>query len=144
MTLAAHIAFLASVGVWLSLASRTTLWARVTMAMVLLVFLGISLRSMLPDVRVGNGVQSSATSPGPLPWDLLPWRRFVAESGANAPGAWWFLAFSPDDYGAALSTGNSYFVGRLVVAEGGILGYALAARLLWALACRRFKDEQRR
>jgi hypothetical protein len=144
MALAAHIAFLASVGVWLSLASRTTLWARVTMAMVLLVFLGISLRSMMPDVRNGAGVQSAATATGPMPWDMLPWRRFVAETGANAPGAWWFLAFTPDDYRSATEAGNSFFVGRLAVAEGGILGYALAARLMWALAWRRLQSEQRR
>jgi hypothetical protein len=30
------------------------------------------------------------------------------------------------------------------VAECGILAYALAARLLWALACRRVRGEQRR
>jgi ABC-type transport system involved in multi-copper enzyme maturation permease subunit len=144
MALTAHVAFLASVGVWLSLASRTTLWARVTMTMVLLIFLGISLRAMAPDVRNGAGIQSSASATGPLPWDMLPWRQFVGQTGANAPGSWWFLAFTRDDYTAALNAGNSYFVGRLMVAEAGILGYALAARLLWALACYRFRGEQRR
>jgi ABC-type transport system involved in multi-copper enzyme maturation permease subunit len=144
MALTAHVAFLASVGVWLSLACRTTLWARVTMAMVLLIFLGISLRAMAPDVRTGAGIQSSATATGPLPWDMLPWRQFVGQTGANAPGSWWFLAFTRDDYAAALNAGNSYFVGRLMVAEAGILAYALAARLLWALACHRFRGEQRR
>jgi hypothetical protein len=174
MAVAAHAAFLASLGVWLSLASRNTLWARVTMAMVLLVFLGIALRVMLPDARAGNrpaAAGAAAVPPwgprrpaprqkkpvnhlvlpknapplrAPQPWASLPWGEYVGQTGANAPGSWWFLAFSRDDYAAALEAADSHFVGRLAVAECGILAYAVAARLLWALACLRFRGEQRR
>jgi ABC-type transport system involved in multi-copper enzyme maturation permease subunit len=144
MALAAHVAFLASVGVWLSAASRTTLWARIAMALVLLAFLGLSLRSMLPDVRGGVSLQRSPSVIGPQPWILLPWRSFISEVGVNAPGAWWFLAFPPYQYTAAVNAGDSLFVGRLIAAECGILGYGLVARLLWALACRRLQGEQRR
>jgi ABC-type transport system involved in multi-copper enzyme maturation permease subunit len=146
MAVAAHVAFLASLGVLLSVGSRTTLWARMTMALMLLAFVGIGLRVLAIDLRANNIVLGSA--PGvnfaTTDWYLLPWSWYCREVAANMPEAWWFFTFTPNDYDAALKVGDARFVGRLIVAEGGILAYALAARVLWGIACTRFQGEQRR
>jgi ABC-type transport system involved in multi-copper enzyme maturation permease subunit len=136
----AHIAFLASLGVLLSVASRTTLWARVTMALVLLAVLGIGLRALYADVRandllvaLGHGATRS--------WSNVPWAVCARESALNMPGAWWFLTFTPAEYDKALLDGNVRFVGELAVVEGGIVAYALIARLLFASAGMRLRRE---
>jgi ABC-type transport system involved in multi-copper enzyme maturation permease subunit len=143
MAVAAHVAFLASVGVFLSSASRTTLWARVTMALVLLAFLGLSFRALLPEVRLGVAGYNLTPVHSPAPWRVLPWKQYLTDDAVNAPGAWWFLACSRDEYSAALAAGDSQFVGRLIAAECGIVGYALVARLLWTLAWLRLGSERR-
>jgi hypothetical protein len=43
-----------------------------------------------------------------------------------------------------MKAGDTTFVARMAVAEGAILAYGLAARLLWTLSCLRFRGEQRR
>jgi ABC-type transport system involved in multi-copper enzyme maturation permease subunit len=147
---AAHLGFLASLGLVLSLASRNALWARVTMGLVLLVFLGITLRVLMINLRSARPTANPlmTRSAGPVPpfgtfsWRILPWPEFISEVGVSAPGAWWFLTFSPKDYAKAIETADANFTGRLIVAEAGILAYALAARLLWAFACWRFRGAQ--
>jgi hypothetical protein len=141
MAIAASIGFVASLGVWISLASRTTVWARVTMALMLLVFLGIGLRSLYLEVRAGNRAR---TVGGLVAWETLPWDRYVTDVGMNMPGAWWFLTFSRSDYEKSLAAGDVRFVAQLLVATGGIVTYGLFARLLWTIACLRFRGEQRR
>jgi ABC-type transport system involved in multi-copper enzyme maturation permease subunit len=142
---AAHVAFLSSLGVLLSLVSRTTLWARVSMGLILLVFLAIPLKLLADEVRAAGRGPAVVRPPTPAdPWWHLPWAEFTAETAASPVGAWWFLAFSRSDYASALAAGDPQFAGRLIVAEGGIVAYGLAARLLWTLACRRFRGEQRR
>jgi ABC-type transport system involved in multi-copper enzyme maturation permease subunit len=140
---AAHLAFVASLGVSVSLVSRTTLWARMTMAMLLLAFLGIGLRILSADIR--ESAKSTVFAPEPTSsWNKVPWQEYSAEWAANMAGTWWVLTFSPREYDNALSVGDARFVGRLIVAECGIVSYALAARLLWAFACLRLRREQRR
>jgi ABC-type transport system involved in multi-copper enzyme maturation permease subunit len=162
LAILAHMAFLVSLGVWLSLSSRNTLWARVSMALVLLVFLGIGVRFLLPAARA-RAYATAAPTPAPAvqtfvgpppvaprPWNLLPWPEYVVDVGLNAPGNWWFLNFSPQTYARVVETGDPQktgdpeFVAQLAVATGSIVAYGLAARLLWALACLRFRGEQRR
>jgi ABC-type transport system involved in multi-copper enzyme maturation permease subunit len=156
LAILAHMAFLVSLGVWLSLASRNTLWARVSMALVLLVFLGIGLRFLLPAATARAYATPAVATAAPLvrsyvgppppacrPWNALPWEQYALEVGLNVPGNWWFLTSPPGTYAKAVETGDSEFVAQLVVATGAVVGYGLAARLLWALACLRFRGEQR-
>jgi ABC-type transport system involved in multi-copper enzyme maturation permease subunit len=147
MAVAAHLAFLASVGVLLSVASRTTLWARVTMALIVLAFLGIGLRVLFIDVRANSNMLLGSV-PGAkqviVDWDRLPWQEYIVEVAANIPETWWFFTLIPSDLDQAIKAGGLRFAGRLIVAEAGILAYALAARVLWGIACARFRGEQRR
>jgi ABC-type transport system involved in multi-copper enzyme maturation permease subunit len=146
LAVAAHLAFLASLGVLLSVASRTTLWARVTMALMLLAFLGIGLRVLFIDLRANSILLGSVSTSNQqiFDWHQLPWLEYVREVAANIPESWWFFSLIPSDYDQANKAGGFRFAGRLIVAEGGILAYALAARVLWGIACTRFRGEQRR
>lgn len=155
LAILAHMAFLTSLGVWLSLASRTTLWARVTMALVLLVFLGIGLRFLIPsatarayaapvEVPVARPPAVGPPPPAQPAWGTLPWQEYAVEVGLNAPGNWWFLAFTPRTYADAIASGDSEFAARLAVAIASIVVYGLAAWVLWTFACLRFRGEQRR
>jgi hypothetical protein len=146
MAVAAHVGFLASLGVLLSVGSRTTLWARVTMALMLLAFVGIGLRVLFIDLRADNILLGSVSGINPviIDWNRLPWQEYIVEVAANIPEAWWFCTRIPGDLDQATKAGGFRFVGRLIVAEGGILAYALAARVLWGIACTRFRGEQRR
>ncbi len=153
--MAAHVAFVASTGVWLSVASRNTMWARVSMALVLLAFVGAGLRGMNTDARPGEHPQSYAPvkvlpahTPGyrPTPFVLqpaepVPWGRLVAEVGANAPGAWCYLAFSWEEFNAALTSDDGGFTARVGVAACGILAYGALAGLFWLAAWWRFRRE---
>jgi ABC-type transport system involved in multi-copper enzyme maturation permease subunit len=139
--IAAHVAFLASLGVWLSLTSRTTVWARVTMAMVLLLFLGAGLRVMNTEERSGAYAPPARGYGGLEP---QKWRKLVAESGANAPGSWWFLSFSWNEFGRALSSGDRVFAAELGVAAAGTVAYGAVALLFWVVAYQRFRREQTR
>jgi ABC-type transport system involved in multi-copper enzyme maturation permease subunit len=139
---AAHVAFLASLGVSVSLVCRNTLWARMTMAMLLLALPGIGLRTLAANLR-GDTKFVRLTGEPQTSWNR-PWAMYAREVAVIMPGAWWFLTFSPRDYDEALSAGDTRFFGRLIVAACGIMSYALAARLLWAFACLRLRREQRR
>jgi hypothetical protein len=145
MAVAAHIAFLASLGVLLSVVIRTTLVARMAVAVTLLGFLAIGSGMLHRDLYWNLGALIPASvPPNVTDWNERPWRQYVWEVAVNMPEAWWFFTFTPNDYDAALKVGDARFVGRLIVAGGGILAYALAARVLWGIACTRFGGEQRR
>jgi ABC-type transport system involved in multi-copper enzyme maturation permease subunit len=145
MAVAAHIGFLASLGVLLSVVIRTTSVARMAVAVTLLGFLAIGSWMLYRDLYWNLGALIPASVPLTVTdWNERPWRRYVWEVAVNIPEAWWFFTFTPNDYDAALKVGDARFVGRLIVAVGGILAYALAARVLWGIACTRFRGEQRR
>lgn len=138
--LAAHVAFVASLGLWLSLSSRTTLWAQVTMALFLLIYFGAGFKTLANDADARLLHQDKP----PITAQALPWRALIAEVGGNPIGAWWFLGFSWDEYNAALVAGDRRFLARLGVAACGIVGYALTAAAFWAAAWWRFRREQAR
>jgi ABC-type transport system involved in multi-copper enzyme maturation permease subunit len=117
---ASHVALLAGFGVWLSLVSRNTLRARVAMAAVVL-FLGGGLRLLLAMLGV-----SPAPSRLTLATDLV----------SNAPGTWWSLAFTWNDF-AKRTAGDALLATRLDVASGGILFLVALASLFWLSAWRR-------
>jgi ABC-type transport system involved in multi-copper enzyme maturation permease subunit len=121
-----HVAFWASLGVWLSLACRTTSAAYVSAALALLLlfagpWLGVVLSGGL------SGEQDLAA-------DL-----FLL--GLNPLRTWWFLAFSwPDFWDAAVGTDPS-FLSRVGAVLIGLTAYAAAAWLLWGSACRKFSRD---
>jgi hypothetical protein len=117
---ASHVALLAGFGVWLSLVSRNTLRARVAMASVVL-FLGGGLSLVITELGV-----SPAPSRLTLATDLV----------SNAPGTWWSLAFTWNDF-AKRAAGDSLLATRLGVASGGILFLMALAGLFWLSAWRR-------
>jgi ABC-type transport system involved in multi-copper enzyme maturation permease subunit len=135
--IAIHVAFLASIGLWLSVASRTTLQARFLTALVLLVFLGGGLRQLSAHSPI-TVTQRAGLFPD---WSELPWQILVAEVGANAPGAWSFLSFSQQDFHGVRPEYVRQFIGRLLVTIGGMAVYAAAAAAFWLAACRRFRRE---
>jgi hypothetical protein len=131
--LAVHFAFLASVGVWLSVASRTPTQARVLVGVVLLVFLGGGLVQMASHNWSAVKLQPGLVSRQPE----IPWRDLAAEVGASAPGAWRFLSFSEEEF-VQRGDDGTIFSARLTVALWGIGTYGLLAGGLYFLAYRRF------
>jgi ABC-type transport system involved in multi-copper enzyme maturation permease subunit len=121
LTVGAHIAFLASLGLWVSLRARTVPWALVSTALVLLLFFGSSwLLWLLPDVLPGEEPSLA--------------EQFV-RLGLNPCWAWWTLTFPwlgerPPD------------AGKLTMLAVAAVGYLAAAAALWGSALRRFRREQ--
>jgi ABC-type transport system involved in multi-copper enzyme maturation permease subunit len=119
---AIHAAFFASLGVWLSLVCRTTLSARVTMGVVLIVAFGFA-------AWVG----------GELGWFGLRTRAvpgWVATAEAVLPpAAWWSLTLSANDPGLTARP----VVDHSVLAFMAVLSFAALAAALWMDALRRFR-----
>jgi ABC-type transport system involved in multi-copper enzyme maturation permease subunit len=132
--LVAHLVFFTSAGIWLSVGGRSTVQARVFMAVILLVGLGGGLRHLLSH----DPSLVTATTPDP---DRPPWRMLVAECGANAPGAWTLLAFAPRQVDESRRNADPLMPARLKVALGGSTAFALAAGLLSLSAYWRFRTD---
>jgi hypothetical protein len=117
-----HVAFFASLGVWLSLVCRTTLAARVTMGVVLIVVVGFA-------AWVG----------GELGWLGLRTRAvpdWVATAEAVLPpAAWWSLTLSANDPGLTARPVVDHFV----MATIALMSFAALATALWMDALRRFR-----
>jgi ABC-type transport system involved in multi-copper enzyme maturation permease subunit len=124
VAVAAQLGFWAGVGLWLSVASRTTLRARVSTALVLLLFAGGLLYLMQQSVV-------DRFEPEPVAFDTLGF-------AINPLRVWWFLAFGWKVSGAEDGVDPRLFGAQLAGAVGGALVYASAAGLLWLDACRRF------
>jgi hypothetical protein len=143
LAVGAHLAFLTSVGIVLSVFSRTATQARVLTAVVLLVLFGGGLWNL----------------PGPEPeyyWSQIPkytpepyrprWLKRIEEVGANAPGTWWFLSVAQNDAWAVigLPPGEWFvrdFEDRLRYATYGTGAYTLLAGGLFLVAVWRFRKE---
>ena len=118
---AAHVAFLASLGLWVSLVSRNTLWAHFTMALMLLMFFGTGWMTML------------YSSPGEEPG--------LVAAGLNPLRTWWVLGFSWREFALGLDDPRGRFAKGLAVTLGGQVAFAAGAGLFWWVACRRFRRE---
>jgi ABC-type transport system involved in multi-copper enzyme maturation permease subunit len=128
---AAHVAFLASLGVWLSLACRNTLWANLSMALVVLVFFTGSFLGMTAyEVR--------------WPADDADWLDNVRQIGLSPLRTWWTLAFSWKEPAEAVAGQDLHFGRRVGGALAGVAVYAAAAWGLWRLAVWRFRREPQR
>jgi ABC-type transport system involved in multi-copper enzyme maturation permease subunit len=130
MAIAVHVAFVASLGVWLSVVCRKTLWAYLGMALVLLL------------VVVGPWAEYLYRNPPGGSWGGQGrWAEF-AQIGLDPPRTWWFLGFSWVDFRNEVLEGQGPLRGPLGAALAGLGCYAAAAGVLWLLACWRFRREQ--
>ncbi len=127
---AAHVLFLANLGVWLSLACRKTLSAQVSMMLVLLLllvgWLVLLAYSQLLGVRP----------------DQMGWRGRFIEWGLNPAGTWWYLAFSWEQFATDVLAPQQALPGRYGATLAGLLVFALSAWALWRAACARMAREQ--
>jgi ABC-type Na+ efflux pump permease subunit len=132
LAIAIHVAFLATLGISLSLVSRNTLWANFTMALVLLL------------VFVGSWVvlvYSAAL--GGTRWGVRQtWWDTFAEFGLNPPGTWWHLAFSWQNFFEDDQSAEGLFGRRFEACLLGMLAFAIATGVFWWAARRRFRREQ--
>jgi ABC-type transport system involved in multi-copper enzyme maturation permease subunit len=124
LAVASHVAFLASLGTWLSLVSRGTLRARVILALILF-------------LSAGTLTRLTASPRSPPSWPAL-----VAGVGIDAPGTWWFLAFTCNDIATAPPAGTGTFAVRLAAAAVGIILVASLAGVFWLDTWRRFETKQ--
>jgi ABC-type transport system involved in multi-copper enzyme maturation permease subunit len=127
----AFVAFVASLGVWLSLACRNTLWAQVTTALMLLVLFAGAWVLLLNYAEPFGG--------------QIPGRvENMLQYGLSPLGAWWHLAFSWVDYAAAPEAGLPSLRARLGSGAAGVAVFAALAGLLWLAGCARFNLDPRR
>src|SRR5262249_9576269 len=122
---AVHVAFLAGLGVWLSLVNRTSLWANMCMAMVVLLFVTRAVSGLTEGTSL-SGVSDSG------------WWTNLFEVGLNPPRTWWFAAFSWEEVVAAVVPGDKLFLDGLTATLTGLAVFGVAAYLLWWLSLRRF------
>jgi hypothetical protein len=127
---AVHASFLASLGVWLSLSCRTTLWANLSMALVLLLFFTGSFLGM-------------TTFDEPMIVEAT-WLDSLRAIGLSPVRTWWFVGFSWPEPANALVHLDVLFWRRLSAVLVGLALYGLAAWGLWRSACRRFRAEVQR
>jgi ABC-type transport system involved in multi-copper enzyme maturation permease subunit len=150
ISIAAHLCFWASLGLWLSVVCRTTLRARVTMSLVLLLlFAGgwfyqvtLSERSVL---AYGSPDQSEKENER---------HDELLEIGLNPLGAWWFLSSGFADLAPGADPNVEFwgrearnlrareFPIRLATAAIASLAYSTLAWFLWLDACRRFQPNR--
>jgi ABC-type transport system involved in multi-copper enzyme maturation permease subunit len=124
---AAHLAFIASAGLFLSVACGATRRAYQYTAPLLLLFLGGGriLRARLSASRVTGGEWSD-------------WPLHFAEVGLCPPGSWWYWCGSWTDLAQAAQEPRQFGV-RCTAALAGILVYAVLAGMLWWLTCGLFQ-----
>jgi ABC-type transport system involved in multi-copper enzyme maturation permease subunit len=122
VTIAAHVAFIASLGTWLSLAARSIPRAHFLMAGLLLAYF---LGGWLLWLAVGDPSPRGDEVTDPILLFLCPWV------------AWWASMFPL--VGARPGDGRLGQVGVLAVSAGC---YLLAAALLWRAAVRRLHGER--
>lgn len=126
LTAAAHVAFIASLGVWVSLAARSTLWANFMMALLLLLFFAAGWLGWLWTGAPLTGDLDVTT--GFFLIGLTPWR------------AWSALSF-PLAGAETTKQGEADYFALLMAVAGGVY-FAAAAAAFWAVALRRFRREQ--
>jgi ABC-type transport system involved in multi-copper enzyme maturation permease subunit len=142
--LAAQVAFLASLGIWLSMVSRTALRARVLAVLALCVFFVGAWCARSVDTRAqAYGDLHHDPANAMLVRSLRPdvVRALVYENALNPLASWVLLAIPPHLRGLeAYWSGPLYPYRRAAIAYGSMF-YALAAGVLWLDAVRRFRRE---
>jgi ABC-type transport system involved in multi-copper enzyme maturation permease subunit len=126
LAVAVHLAFFSSLGIWISLVSRNTLWAHFSIVlMLLLVFLGWWVVRAYSTMLLG-------IVPGSSSW----WGRFV-EIGLSPDRTWRHLCSDWAHFPGMASLENLHE--PFGVAVAGLWLYAALAGLLWLAACRRLR-----
>jgi ABC-type transport system involved in multi-copper enzyme maturation permease subunit len=142
---AAQIAFVTSLGIDVSVASRTTLRAGVVMALLLIVFFAGGWIALAVDSDAGRavdplgivfdtGAAGQAANPGQM-------RGLFYSVGLNPIGSWVFLS-GVNNWGRDLTFDQQFEFTKYAVVACAALAYASAAGLLWLHACRRLRAEQ--
>ena len=132
LAIAVHVAFLASLGVCLSLVSRNSLWANFTMAlMLLLVFVGSWVVFVYSALLTGSRPT----------WSQSWWYTF-SEYGLNPPRTWWHLGFNWTQFNDEILHGPGLFRDSYGACLAGLLVFAAATGLFWWAAKKRFRQEQ--
>jgi ABC-type transport system involved in multi-copper enzyme maturation permease subunit len=119
----------ASLGTWLSLISRNTLWARMSIILFLLViFAGSWIFANAAESRSGRKSQ-----------DPTDWKQNLLESGLNPIRALWLAGFSWAEWNDAIKANDKIFWASVhAAAYGGLLSMT-AALVFWRLAVIRFR-----
>jgi hypothetical protein len=131
LAVAAHLAFLASVGLNLSLLSRTTMWANFSMSlMLLLMFAGSWVAVIYYEVLFGGYLSSSPD------W----WDDFY-EIGLNPVRTWWYLGLNWEEFHLEAFGDEGGLRGAFGSTLAGVGLYATLAGLLWLAARRQFNKE---
>jgi ABC-type transport system involved in multi-copper enzyme maturation permease subunit len=144
VTLAAQIAFLSSLGLRVSVASRTTLRARVVMTLLLLVFFAAGWAAWSMDSEAATAVDPFGTASDG--WTAVPAaapgqvRGLFYAIGLNPIGSWAFLCGIRNP-GVDPAFERQFLRTEYAVAACGALVYASAAGLLWLDARRRLRAE---
>jgi hypothetical protein len=125
-----HIAFLASLGVWLSMVCRNTLWSNMTMALVLLLLFSGSWLLVAADVSASPSGQTE-----------VDWVSCFYEIGLNPVHSWWTLGFSWDDFGNLTGPYDPVLSTKLSAALAGLAAFAVLTGAFWLLARWRFRRE---
>jgi hypothetical protein len=128
-TVAGCVAVLASLGIWLSLASRNRLWANLTMALFLLLLFGASWIRANVDA-LSSYQPASAT-----------WIDNFLDVGLNPLRALWVVGFSWRDLVNSIRKEDVLFGSRLTAILAGEVLFGVAAWVLWKVACVRFGRE---
>jgi ABC-type transport system involved in multi-copper enzyme maturation permease subunit len=122
---AAHIAFLASIGVNLSLVSRTTMWANFNMSLILLlVFAGSWVGVAYYEVLFGG----YASPFGP------DWFDDFYQVGLNPIRTWWYLGLNWEEFPLEAWGEDGGLRGTMGATLAGVGVYAASALLLWFTA----------
>jgi ABC-type transport system involved in multi-copper enzyme maturation permease subunit len=117
-----HLAFFASLGLWLSLASRNTLWANMATAVILLLLFG--------GLRVGSAFTEISFRAAEGDWFLQ-----VLHLAISPGRVWWFSLLSWTEFAA----GEERWLGTLGQSLASLCLFAATAWLLWRLSCRQFR-----
>lgn len=129
VTACVHLPFLTSMGVWLSLASRNTLRANLTMAGVLCFWFGgflamASLKEFLILLKPGS------------------WLDHFLDTFLCPASTWWYMAFTWQEIVRATASGSPAFWGRLCGTLVSLPVFGGSAWLLWRLSRREFRRGQ--
>jgi ABC-type transport system involved in multi-copper enzyme maturation permease subunit len=130
---ALYVGFVASVGVWLSLASRNTIWANVSMALVLLLM-------FLTSGLAGGNIGQLTNMPLSLQAYML---EAAVYEGLNPARIQWLAGFSWTDFAGAVYRKDLAFGISLLAVLLSELVFGLAAGFFWLLNCLRFRKEYR-
>jgi ABC-type transport system involved in multi-copper enzyme maturation permease subunit len=149
----AHISFLASLGLWLSVVCRNSLRALLGVGLVVLlltvgpwVVLGFSEtfgRRSASSANGGQAVTAATVRPAGSAADVSPWASSILEVGIDPPGVWWFLGFTERELATLTDGQGPAGARRLWAVLIGLAVYAVGDWLLWKAACRRLRSELR-